>query len=129
MFIKLYVTALGLFFALDMLWLGFFAKNFYKEHLGFLMSSSPQWFVVVLFYLLFIAGLVFFVLLPAFEKDMSWIHVLLVGALFGLITYATYDLTNMATLNNWPILVTIVDLAWGAFICGVVSILTYLIVK
>lgn len=126
MFLKLYLIALPVFFAIDMVWLGLVAKNFYRQQIGFLMKSNFNWTAAILFYLLFIVGLVIFVIQPAIEKN-SWQHALLLGALFGLISYATYDLTNLATVNNWPLLVTIVDLAWGAILAASISILTYLI--
>lgn len=93
MFIKLYGIALSAFFAIDMVWLGLVAKNFYRNQIGFLMTPNINWLAAIIFYLLFIVGLVLFVITPAIETD-SWTHALLFGALFGLITYATYDLTN-----------------------------------
>ena len=126
MFIKLYLIALPVFFAIDMFWLGLVAKNFYKNQIGFLMTPNINWVAAIIFYLLFIVGLVLFVITPAVEKG-SWTYALLFGALFGLITYATYDLTNLATLKDWPLLVTIVDLAWGAVLAASVSVVTYFI--
>jgi uncharacterized membrane protein len=126
MFIKLYAIALPVFFAIDMVWLVLVAKNFYKKQIGFLMKPDINWTAAILFYLLFIVGLVFFVIAPALEKG-SWTHALIFGALFGLITYATYDLTNFATLKDWPILVTLVDLAWGTILGASVSVATYFI--
>jgi len=128
MFIKLYFIALPIFFVIDMVWLGFISKNFYQKHIGFLMTPNVNWIAALIFYLLFIAGLVIFVITPSIEKN-SWATALLLGALFGLITYATYDLTNLATLKNWPLLITIVDLMWGTFVSSSVSILSYLIAK
>lgn len=109
-----------------MVWLGLAAKNFYAKHIGFLMKANVNWAAAILFYLLFLAGLVVFVIAPAFEKD-SWIHALILGALFGLITYATYDLTNLATLKGWPLALTVVDLSWGAVLAGSVSVGTFFI--
>jgi uncharacterized membrane protein len=126
MFIKLYAIALPVFFVIDMVWLGLVAKNFYRQQIGFLMKPDVNWTSAIIFYLLFIVGLVLFVITPAIEKG-SWIHALLFGLLFGLITYATYDLTNLATLKDWPILVTIVDLVWGAVLAASVSVVTYFI--
>jgi len=126
MFIKLYLIALPVFFVVDMIWLGLVAKNFYKSQIGFLMKSDINWTAAILFYLLFIVGLVMFVIAPAVEKG-SWTYALLFGALFGLITYATYDLTNLATLKDWSLMVTIVDLAWGATLGALVSVITYFI--
>jgi len=128
MFIKLYAIALPVFFAIDMVWLGLIAKNFYSNQIGFLMKSEINWPAAVVFYLLFVVGLVVFVIAPAMEKN-SWVHALLFGALFGLITYATYDLSNLATLKGWPVLVTVVDLAWGATLAASVSTATYFIAR
>ena len=128
MFIKIYAIALPVFFALDMVWLGLVAKNFYRDQIGFLMKSEINWTAAIGFYLLFIVGLVLFVIAPAIAKN-SWVHALLFGALFGLITYATYDLSNLATLKDWPLLVTIVDLAWGATLAASVSTATYFIAR
>jgi uncharacterized membrane protein len=126
MFVKLFIIALPVFFAIDMIWLAFVAKSFYQKQLGFLMKPDINWFAAVLFYLLFITGLITFVISPAVIKH-SWIHALLYGALFGLITYATYDLTNLATLKDWPLLVTIVDLIWGTVLAASISVITYII--
>jgi uncharacterized membrane protein len=126
MFIKLFLIALPVFFAIDMVWLVLVAKNFYKEQIGFLMRPDINWAAAIIFYLLFIAGLVTFVISPAVEKH-SWINAVFFGAFFGLITYATYDLTNLATLKDWPLLVTIVDLVWGSVLAASISVITYLI--
>lgn len=126
--IKLYFIALPVFFAIDMVWLGLIANNFYKKHIGFLMTQEVNWIAALIFYLLFIAGLVVFVISPALEKN-SLITALLLGALFGLITYATYDLTNLATIKNWPLLVTVVDLLWGMTLSTSVSAISFLIAK
>lgn len=126
MFLKLYAIALPVFVAIDMVWLGFVAKNFYRDQIGFLMNSQINWAAAVVFYLLFVVGLVVFVISPALERR-SLMHALLFGALFGLVTYATYDLSNLATIKDWPIWVTVVDLAWGATLAASVSIVTYFI--
>jgi len=126
MFIKLFLIALPVFFMIDMVWLVLVAKKFYNEQIGFLMKPDINWFSAILFYLLFIVGLIIFVIIPSIEKH-SWTHALFLGALFGLITYATYDLTNLATIRDWPVLVTIVDLAWGMVLSASVSVISYLI--
>lgn len=128
MSLKLYLIALPVFFAFDMLWLGLIAKNFYARQIGFLLKPDINWVAAIIFYLIFIAGLVIFVIAPAVEKS-SWLQALMLGALFGLITYATYDLTNLATLKDWPFIVTIVDLAWGTALGALVSTTTYFIVS
>jgi uncharacterized membrane protein len=126
MFLKLYFIALPIFFGMDMVWLGVAAKNFYMKQIGFLMTPKVNWAAAIVFYLLFLAGLVVFVIAPAVEKG-SWVRALMFGVLFGLVTYATYDLTNLATLKDWPLLLTVVDLTWGMALAGSVSVGTYLI--
>ncbi len=126
MFFKLYTIALPVFFAIDMLWIGLVAKSFYARQIGSLLKPNVNWVAAILFYLLFIGALVVFVILPAIEKH-SWVHALLFGALFGLVCYATYDLTNLAVAKDWPLLVTIVDLLWGTVLAASVSTVTYFI--
>jgi uncharacterized membrane protein len=126
MFAKLYFIALPVLVGIDAIWLAIISKGFYKQHLGFLMTKNPNWLAAIIFYLLFIVGLVIFVISPAVEKGM-WLNALLSGALFGMICYATYDLSNLATIKNWPVIVTIVDIIWGSFLSAAVSLITYLI--
>jgi len=126
MFLKLFAIALPVFFAIDMLWLGFIAKDFYAKQIGGLMKSDINWTAAIIFYLIFIAGIVVFVITPAVQKN-SWTNAVLMGALFGFVCYATYDLTNLAVAKDWPVLVTIIDLIWGAVLAASVSVITYLI--
>lgn len=126
MFWKLYAITLPVFFAIDMIWLGLVAQKFYRAQIGFLMRDGFNWVAALLFYFLFIVGLILFVIMPALKND-SLLHAILFGALFGLITYATYDLTNLATIKNWPLLVTIVDLVWGAILASAVSAVSFFI--
>ena len=126
MFIKLFLIALPVFFAIDIIWLAFVAKGFYNKHLGHLMRPDVNWFAAGIFYVIFLCGLVAFVISPALEKR-SFLNAILFGALFGLVTYATYDLTNLATLKEWPLLVSIIDLIWGMVLSATVSGITYLI--
>ncbi len=128
MFIKLYAIALPIFLIIDVMWVGFIAKGFYAKQIGALLKPDVNWWAAIIFYALFIAGLIVFVVMPAVEKG-SWVSALLLGAFFGLVCYATYDLTNLALAKDWPLLVTIVDLAWGAFISASVSVATYFIYK
>jgi len=127
-FLKYYLIAFVVFLVIDLIWLGLIAKNLYSNYLGSLMAPRVNWVAAILFYLLFIVGLVFSVITPAVEKQ-SRSYALLVGMLFGLITYATYDLTNLATLKGWPLTITIIDLAWGSTLGGLVSLITYWMVK
>jgi len=128
MFIKLYLIALPVLFTVDMIWLGLVARNFYQKYIGFLMNPNVNWIAAFLFYFLFIAGLVVFVISPAVSAN-SWLKALLLGSLFGLICYATYDLTNLATIKNWPLLVTVIDLIWGTILSSSVSIISFFIAK
>ena len=126
MFAKLYLIALPVFFVIDMFWLGVVAKGFYRDQIGALMKPEINWIAAIVFYLIFILGLVIFVIGPAVEKG-SWTHALIYGALFGFVCYATYDLTNLAVAKDWPLLVTIVDLIWGAVLAASVSTISYFI--
>lgn len=125
-FIRHYLIAAAVFTAIDMVWLLVIAKNLYKSKIGHLMAEKANVAAAVVFYLMFIAAMVFFVISPAVEKQ-SWLYALGAGAFFGLVTYATYDLTNLATLKDWPLSMTIIDLAWGTFITAITSLITTLI--
>ena len=120
--LKLYLVSLVLLLIIDGAWLGFFAKKFYATHLGPLMRTSPAWIPAILFYLLYPAGLTIFVTQPALFLQ-SWQYALYQGMLLGLIAYATYDLTNHATLRGWKPIVTVVDIVWGTILTGTVAAL------
>ena len=124
-YLKLYLCMLLAFFAIDMVWLGLVARDFYQKHLGYLLRTNPNWTAAIVFYLLFVAGLLVFVVVPSLQAG-STKKVLILGALFGLITYATYDLTNLATVKDWPWIVTVVDLLWGGVLATSVSYLGFL---
>ena len=114
---------------LDALWLGLVARNFYRTHLGYLMAETPNWAAAGLFYVLYAVGVAFFVVQPAVTAG-SVGQALIRGALFGLVAYATYDLTNAATVKDWPIVVTVVDLAWGtALTAAVAGIATFAVIR
>ena len=119
-YLKLYFSTLLVFFAVDMVWLGLVARTFYSKYLGYLMAPSVNWLAAILFYLMFIVGILVFVVLPGL-KSGSMRDPLLRAALFGLITYATYDLTNLATLKDWPLVLSVVDMAWGTVLTVIVS--------
>ena len=127
-YLKLYLVSLLAFLVIDMLWLGLVARSFYQQYLGFLMAPSPNWFVAIMFYLLFVAGILVFVVLPGLKAN-SLKTTLLRAALFGLITYATYDLTNLATLKDWPALLSIVDMLWGTVLSVLVSYVSFMVGK
>lgn len=121
--LKLYFLTLIIFLAIDSLWLGLVAPKFYESQIGYIMADDPNILAAGVFYLLFIVGMVVFVVEPGINGD-SLPQAVLRGALFGLVTYATYDLTNLATLEGWPILVTIVDLMWGTALCATVTLVS-----
>jgi uncharacterized membrane protein len=98
-YIKLYFATLIAFLAIDMVWLGLVARTFYRNYLGFLLALSTNWIAALLFYLLFILGILVFVVVPGLQ-DNSLKSTLLRAALFGLVSYATYDLTNLATVKT-----------------------------
>lgn len=126
MFLKTYLITLPVFLAIDLVWLSLIARKFYAQYLGYLMKTNINFVAAGLFYLLFVVGLVVFSVLPALEKN-SWTQAVFFGALLGLVSYATYDLTNLATIKDWPLVVTAVDIAWGIFLGASVSLISYLI--
>jgi len=122
--LKLYAVALPTFLVIDLIWLGVVARSFYQTQLGHLMRANVNWTAAVVFYLLFVVGIVVLVVLPAIERH-SMGRALLLGALLGLVTYAAYDLTNLAVLEGFPLIVALVDVAWGTVLCASVSAITY----
>jgi len=125
---KVYLIAVAVFFTIDLVWLGVVAQRFYQNQIGFLLSPRVNWPAAITFYLIYIVGMVFFAIRPALAQD-RWEVALFTGAFFGFITYATYDLTNLATLKDWPLLVTVVDLLWGTTLGASVSLGTFLILR
>ena len=126
--LKVYLLTILVFFLVDIVWLGVISKNLYKNYLGHLMAPKVNWTAALIFYALFIAGLVFFVINPALAKD-SLMYAILAGGFFGLITYGTYDLTNLATLKDWPLNITIIDLIWGTVLNAITSGITFTVVQ
>jgi uncharacterized membrane protein len=120
----LYLVTLLTFFAIDLVWLGVVAKRFYRQHLGHLLGAEVNWGPALLFYLIYIAGIVVFAIKPALDAGSAG-RGLALGAFFGFVSYATYDLTNHATLRDWPLIVTVVDLAWGSVLTAVVAYASY----
>lgn len=122
---KPFIIAAAIFGALDAIWLSVVANRFYKSQIGFILAEKPNMIAAVIFYAIFIVGLVVFVINPA-ETPLK---ALVLGALFGLVTYATYDLTNQATLAKWPVTLTIVDLIWGISASAIVAFITKQIIS
>lgn len=115
---KAYLFTLIPFLVLDAIWLGLVAPSFYKSQIGHLMADSPNFLAAGIFYLLYVAGMVVFVT----GRKGTLKETILRGAFFGFIAYATYDLTNLATLQGWPVLVTVVDLIWGTFLSAMTAL-------
>lgn len=124
-FLTIYLISVPVFFLVDMIWLGLVARGFYQSQIGHLLGDI-NWVAAILFYLIYLIGLTYFATMPAVERE-SVMVALLTGALFGFFTYATYDLTNLSTLRDWPLLVTIVDIAWGTVLGATVAAGSYLV--
>jgi uncharacterized membrane protein len=121
-----YLTVLVVFTAVDFLWLGLVALDFYKKEIGSLMLETPRLEIAALFYVLGALGITILVVQPALDAG-EWYKAVLLGAVFGLCAYATYDLTNLATLRHWPLRLTIIDMAWGTFLTSLASLAGFLV--
>lgn len=125
--LSLYALTAIVFFAIDMLWLGLIAKNLYQKYLGKFLGEV-NWTAAIIFYLIYIAGILIFAVEPGILKD-SIKKTVILGALFGAIAYATYDLTNLATLKDWPIQIVFIDILWGAVLTSTVATAGFYIYK
>ena len=123
--VKAYAGTLVAFLALDAVWLGVIAKNFYAQRIGSLMRDSPHWGAAGLFYLVYLGGIVFLAVNPALTAG-SWKTAALYGAVLGFVAYGTYDMTNWATLEGWPADMVAVDLAWGTCLTALAATAGYL---
>lgn len=126
-FIKLFSSAAVIFLVLDFIWLLLIAKKIYQDQLGSLLGPTKV-IPAVVFYVLYLIGILFFVIYPAIEKD-SLIYAISAGAFLGVLCYGTYDLTNLATIKDWPSLVTMIDLVWGGFVTAMTCGVTVLIAQ
>ena len=126
--VRNYFIALVVFLVIDMVWLTVISKQLYAEKLGYLMAPKPNLLAALAFYMLFILGLMVFVINPALA-DGSWVRALVTGLFFGFITYATYDLTNLATVKDWPVLITVIDLLWGSAVSGVTALVSFWLIR
>lgn len=121
-----YVATLIVFAAIDAIWLTQVGPSLYRPIIGDILAPQPRMTPAVIFYLLFIAGIVYFAVAPALASG-QWQDALVKGAFFGFFAYATYDLTNQATLSVWSTKITLLDMAWGTFLSGVSATGGYLI--
>ena len=120
-----YLFTVVFFLALDYVWLARLAKGFYIKRLGELLLPTPRFGIAALFYIVYVVGIVIFAVTPALREG-SMATAALYGALFGFFAYATYDITNYATLRDWPLAVAIVDIAWGTVLTGLSAVVGYL---
>ncbi len=121
-----YLAVLAVFTVIDILWLSMVALNFYKRELGSLLLDKPRLDAAFLFYALYAGGLMILVVQPAVDSG-SWHKALLLGAVFGLCAYGTYDLTNLATLQKWPLRLAIVDMAWGTLLTAITALAGFVV--
>ncbi|MDD9304435.1 MAG: DUF2177 family protein [Desulfobacter sp.] len=119
-YIKIYTVALVAFLVIDLFWITLFANHFYRNRLGYILSDSPNLIAALIFYLMFIAGLAYFAVLPGVNSK-GFLSGIFKSALYGLITYGTYDLTNLALIQHWPLSVTIMDMIWGVTVSVMVG--------
>lgn len=115
-----YICMVATVAALDLLWVAVVAKGFYYRLLGTIISDTPRWLPIILFYLIFAAGLLILATIPAI-KESSISQALWLGMVAGLVVYGTYDLTNYALIQKWSLLVSVVDIVWGVILTGTVS--------
>ena len=122
----IYAASLLVFLVVDFIWLGWVAQSFYNRQLGELLSQRVNWPAAIAFYVIYIVGLMIFCVAPALSR-ISLVNAMVLGALYGFFTYATYELTNYALIRNWPAALVPVDIAWGVVLCTLVSAGGYLV--
>lgn len=128
-FIKQFLVAAGTMLVIDAVWLATMMQRFYKKFMGDLVAPKANFVAAGVFYILYVAGLVYLIIAPAINNKISLGETFVRGAVFGLVAYGTYDLTNQATLKNWPVIVTVVDLIWGTLLTGTVAVITVKILR
>ena len=116
-FLLTWLICIVVFFIIDFIWLGTVAKSFYRTQIGHLLAPQFNMVAAFLFYVIYVAGIVWFCV----HNSADWKAALIAGALFGFFCYATYDMTNYATLRDWPLKMVIVDIAWGTVLTGAVA--------
>ena len=119
-YLKLYLSTAAVFFAVDLVWLGLVASSFYQKHLGHLMAQDVRWVPALLFYAIFILGILVFAVLPGLDRG-SMLRTVALGGFLGFFAYATFDLTCLALFRDFPVRVVVVDMLWGTLLSGTVS--------
>jgi len=123
-----YLLTFIVFLMIDILWLGVIAKNTYQKYLSDFLSNQVNWTAAFIFYFIYVLGISIFAIYPSVNKGSVY-NAILMGALFGFFSYATYDLTNLATLKGWPLPIVFIDIIWGSFLSAAVSFSGFYIVK
>lgn len=126
--VRNYLITFVVYFAIEMVWLLLIAKNLYAKYIGHLMADKPNLVVSLVYFIIVIAGLIFFAINPAIEKN-SLSYAILAGVIFGFMTYATYTMTNLATLKDWPMIIAFVDIAWGTLLNGLTAGISFYIIN
>jgi uncharacterized membrane protein len=125
-YLAAYSFTLIAFLVIDFIWLSTMASRLYRPAIGDLLAENFRLAPAIVFYLIYAAGLTFFAVRPALISG-EWTTALLYGAAVGFMAYATYDLTNQATLKNWSTTLTVADLLWGTFVSAAAAIIGYLV--
>lgn len=128
LYLKTILISLFVFIVIDLIWLTLIANKLYSEELAGILKEKIKFIPAIIFYIIFLIALSIFVVVPALNEG-SLKKAVLLGALFGLVTYATYDLTNYATMKGFPLKIVLIDLTWGTFLGMMTSTVTYLIYK
>ncbi len=137
-FLSAFGVALVSMLILDFVWIGYIASSFYKNEMGAYYSSTPLLWPAAIFYLIYVAGLVYFVIAPSLAGQLkssgtksahAWYVVALKGAFFALVAFCTYDLTNLSIIPHWPVILSVVDMAWGTVEGAIVATVTFLILR
>jgi len=127
-YLRNFIVTFIVFMVIDLVWLGLVAKKLYNKYLGYIMAKNINWAAAIIFYVIFIIGLLIFVINPALANE-SIKYLIFYAMAYGFVTYATYDLTNLATLKDWPIEITIIDLIWGTSLSTLTAYFSYLIIN
>jgi len=125
-FLIAYLVTVVVFLVIDYIWLGIIMKDYLQTQLGHLMVDEVNLTIAAFFYLFFAAGIVLFCVMPAFEAQ-SWIKAAVLGGILGFLAYGTYDVTNMATLKDWPVMMSVIDIAWGTTLTAVSATAGYVV--
>jgi uncharacterized membrane protein len=123
-FLVAYLITAAVFLIIDYIWLGFVMKDYFQEQLGHLMREDVQLGIAALFYLFYAGGIVLFAVAPAMESG-GWMKAAMLGAVLGFLAYGTYDVTNAATLKDWPVMMSVIDVAWGTTLTAVTAAVGY----